>query len=174
MSIITRFNDDSPSSLLRQFFNKAFQIMIGWSRNTYAILQAEMDKREIECMQKKIKHTFDSCKRSHPLRVQLHGYLSVFYNEIITRMQSCNMSTTWLNVYTVVDPNPVIRSGPIVSPGKNNVQWNPPSIIWSPRYYGHFFWPPGKTIIHFLVKKPSFSTVTYLLQPNFLGHWWPF
>ena len=30
-------------------------------------------------------------------------------------------------------------------------------IIRSPRYYGHFFWPRGKTAIHFLVekKKPS-------------------
>ena len=24
-----------------------------------------------------------------------------------------------------------------------------------PRYYGHFFWPPGKTVMHFLVKMTS-------------------
>ena len=27
------------------------------------------------------------------------------------------------------------------------------SVIRSPRYWGHFFWPPGKTTIHFLWKK---------------------
>ena len=37
------------------------------------------------------------------------------------------------------------------------LQWNPPpltaTIITSPHYYGHFFWPPGKMTRHFLVKK---------------------
>ena len=30
------------------------------------------------------------------------------------------------------------------------------SVIWSPHYYNHFFWP-GKTVIHFLVKKNVYS-----------------
>jgi len=118
---------------------------------------------------KKIKHTFDSCKRSHPLRVQHHGHLSVFYDEIITRMQSsCNMSTTWLNVYTVVDPNPVIRWGPSVSPGKNNAQWNP--ALQPPQLYSHvvitatFSGRLAKTTIHFLVKKPLL-----LRSPRYYG-----
>lgn len=29
------------------------------------------------------------------------------------------------------------------------------SVIRSLRYFGHFFWPPGKTTINLLVKKPS-------------------
>ena len=29
------------------------------------------------------------------------------------------------------------------------------SVIQSPCYYGHCFWPPSKMAIHFLVKKPS-------------------
>ena len=33
-------------------------------------------------------------------------------------------------------------------------------IMGSSRYYGHFFWPPGKTIIHFLVKKTLVNMVT--------------
>ena len=36
--------------------------------------------------------------------------------------------------------------------------------IWSPRYYGHFFWLPGKTATHFLVKKK-----TSLIRPKFFG-----
>ena len=28
------------------------------------------------------------------------------------------------------------------------------SVMQSQRYYGHFFWPPGKTTIHVLVKNP--------------------
>ena len=118
---------------------------------------------------KNIKHTFDSCKRSHPLRVQHHGNLSVFYDEIITRMQSCNMSTTWLNVYTEVDPNPVIRWGPTVSPGKNNVQWNP--ALWPPRYYGPFSGCLAKTTIHFLVKKPLLVRSPHYYSQIFLAHW---
>ena len=34
---------------------------------------------------------------------------------------------------------------------RKQVQWNP--ALQPPRYYGHFFWPPGKTAIHFLEKK---------------------
>jgi len=42
------------------------------------------------------------------------------------------------------------------------------SVIRSPRYYGHFFWPPGKNRHTFSCqKKPS------LIRPNFLAHWWP-
>ena len=34
-------------------------------------------------------------------------------------------------------------------------------IIRSPGYYGHFFWPRGKTAIHFLVEKKTLvNTVT--------------
>ena len=36
--------------------------------------------------------------------------------------------------------------------------------IWSPRYYGHFLWLPGKTATHFLVKKK-----TSLIRPKFFG-----
>ena len=29
------------------------------------------------------------------------------------------------------------------------------SVIQSPHYYGHFFWPPAKMALRFRVKKPS-------------------
>ena len=45
------------------------------------------------------------------------------------------------------------------------------SVIRSPRYWGHFFWPPGKTTIHFLWKKKKtlVNTVTSLIRPNVFG-----
>ena len=42
---------------------------------------------------------------------------------------------------------------------RKQVQWNP--ALQPPRYYGHCFWPPGKTAIHFLEKKKTLiNTVT--------------
>ena len=38
------------------------------------------------------------------------------------------------------------------------------SVILSPCYYGHFFWPPGKNLHTFSCKKPLF-----LILPNFFG-----
>ena len=44
------------------------------------------------------------------------------------------------------------------------------SVIRSPRYWGHFSWPPGKTTIHFLWKKKTLvNTVTSLIRPNVFG-----
>ena len=45
------------------------------------------------------------------------------------------------------------------------------SVIRSPRYCGHFSWPPGKTTIHFpwKKKKPLVNTVTSLIRPNVFG-----
>ena len=34
------------------------------------------------------------------------------------------------------------------------------SVTRSPRYYGHFLGPPGKTAIHFPVKKTVVDTIT--------------
>ena len=35
------------------------------------------------------------------------------------------------------------------------------SVKRSARYYGHFFWPPGKSAIHFLVKKALVNTANF-------------
>ena len=48
------------------------------------------------------------------------------------------------------------------------------SVIRSPRYYGHFFWPPGWTTIHFLVGKSKKQKKTSLIwspvnTANFFG-----
>ena len=34
------------------------------------------------------------------------------------------------------------------------------SVIRSARYYGYFFWPPGKTTIHFIVFSPLMTVLT--------------
>ena len=44
------------------------------------------------------------------------------------------------------------------------------SVIRSPRYYGHFFWPPGKNRHTFYCKKTLVNTATPLTWPIFL---WP-
>ena len=45
------------------------------------------------------------------------------------------------------------------------------SVVRSPRYWGHFFLPPGKTTIRFLwEKKTLVNTVTPLIRPNIF---WP-
>ena len=41
------------------------------------------------------------------------------------------------------------------------------SIIRSPRYYGHFFWPPGKNRHTFSCKNTLVSTPTPLIRPIF-------
>ena len=58
------------------------------------------------------------------------------------------------------------------------------SVMRSPRYYGHFFWPHGKTAIHFLVKKNlrqyGHPTANCFFGPNrvlrlvliWLHFWW--
>ena len=45
------------------------------------------------------------------------------------------------------------------------------SVIWSPRYYGHFYRPPGKNRDKFSSpkKKTLVNTVTSLKRPNFFG-----
>ena len=47
------------------------------------------------------------------------------------------------------------------------LKWNPD--LRPPRYYGHFFWPPGKNDHTFSCTETLVSTVTSLLQPNFFG-----
>ena len=42
--------------------------------------------------------------------------------------------------------------------------------IWPPRYYGHFFWLPGKTATHFLVKKKNLVNTVKIFWAN----WWPY
>ena len=39
----------------------------------------------------------------------------------------------------------------------------------SPRYYGHFFWPPVKNQQEFSCKKTLVNTVTPLIGPIFFG-----
>ena len=52
------------------------------------------------------------------------------------------------------------------------IQWNPrltaTSVIRSPRYYCQFF-RPGKTAIHFLIKKPlmRLPVLKYVQRPHF-------
>ena len=43
------------------------------------------------------------------------------------------------------------------------------SVIWSPHYYGHFFWPPGKNDHTFSCKEILANMVTLLLQLIFFG-----
>ena len=43
------------------------------------------------------------------------------------------------------------------------------SVIWSPCYYGHFFWPPGKNHHTFSRKKTLVNAATLLIWPNFFG-----
>ena len=43
------------------------------------------------------------------------------------------------------------------------------SVTRSPRCYGHFFCPPGQTVIHFLVKKKKRKYGHPLVRPNFFG-----
>ena len=46
------------------------------------------------------------------------------------------------------------------------------SVIRSPRYYGHFFWPPGKNRHTFYFKKTLVNTATPLTWPIFfMAHW---
>ena len=121
---------------------------------------------------KKIKHTFDSCKRSHPLRVQHHGHLSVFYNKIITRMQHVN------NMAKCIYSG---RSKPCDKVGVYCLTWQKQhtveprhmatSIIRAPLYYDHFFWLPGKNNHTSSCKETLVRMVTLLLQPIFLAHW---
>ena len=172
MSSITRFNDDSYSSLLQQFLTRRFKLgQVDLQTLMQQCKQRWTREKQNAC--KKIKHTFDSCKRSHPLRVQHLGHLSVFYDEIITRMQSCNMSTTWAKcIYSG-------RSKPCDKVEAYCLTWQKQCtvqprltatlVIRSPHYYGHFFWPPGKNNHTFSCKETLINTVTSLLRPNFLG-----
>ena len=43
------------------------------------------------------------------------------------------------------------------------------SVIRSPRYYGHFFWSPGKNNHTFSCKETLVNTVSSLSRPNFFG-----
>ena len=43
------------------------------------------------------------------------------------------------------------------------------SVMRSPRYYGHFFWPPVKNQHAFSCQKTLVNTVTPLIRPNVLG-----
>ena len=44
------------------------------------------------------------------------------------------------------------------------------SVIWSPRLLRLLFWPPGKTVINFLVKKPSLIWSPIKTGKFFLDH----
>ena len=48
------------------------------------------------------------------------------------------------------------------------IQWNP--ALRSPRWYGHFFWSPGKNRHSFSCKKKNPLKYGQI----FLGHWWPY
>ena len=43
------------------------------------------------------------------------------------------------------------------------------SVIQSPRYYSHFFWPPGKNHSTFSCKKTLVNTATTLIRQNSFG-----
>ena len=43
------------------------------------------------------------------------------------------------------------------------------SVIRSLRYYSHFFWPPGKTAINFLVQKKPSLLRSPIKTANFFG-----
>ena len=71
----------------------------------------------------------------------------------------------------------LIDAQKLVFPYKTNiysgyVQWNP--SLRPPRCYGHYFWLPGKTAIHFPVKKNRRWYDHPLTRPIFLAHWWPY
>ena len=86
------------------------------------------------------------------------------------------MSTSWLNVHKLYSG----RYKPCDKVEAYCLTWQKQCtveprlmatlVIRSPRYYSHFFWPPGKndhTVSH---KETLVSTVTLLLRPNFF---WP-
>ena len=43
------------------------------------------------------------------------------------------------------------------------------SVIQSPLYYGHFFWPPDKTGIHFIINKKLSLMRSPVNTANFFG-----